>query len=370
MDSGAHVRSVQAIEQWRGSLKQFAGETLDSLRAAERELQRTEEWLQQDLRRRHRNLETCREEVNEARSALRQCQEEDDADCSQEEEDLARAWARLRWAEEGLATHTRWMRSVEEAAARYRAQAQRLGMSLNVEMPRATVALEQALERLYAYLGTTGLAGVPTASIAAPPQTRETKAQAIRELPPPIGLQYTQQMRERLTTLSWLDDADFAAMLGFMRSEEHKPAFFDNEQDADTLLQREFRKSWKPGASGEFPVHPSMDSDRPHRVIVGTAREQEDTLLHELAHQLSIMAWQVTGSGGQSKRATLERLYATIPDRKAEPVRENAHDNEWEYFAYSFEWFVTGEQKRLRLKKRDPEMHDFLNTQVLPGMYP
>lgn len=154
MSSQARVKSLQALWLWKGTLKRFGGETLEALQRIEAAIRRAEEWLQQGLRHWRRQLELCRQEVAEAEGAVRDCLEDDDADCSALEDDLDKARSRLRRAEEEVTNRAKWLQAVNQAVGEYRAQAQRMGAFMAIDLPRADAFQERAIANIEAYLAT------------------------------------------------------------------------------------------------------------------------------------------------------------------------------------------------------------------------
>lgn len=152
MSPTAKVKSIDAIQEWKSSLKRFVDETWQLLRSAEQKIRRTEEWLQERSNYWHHRSEQCQEEVRQARRDLQECRDDEDNDCSTEEEALTEARRNLRKAEMELENVRKWKAQVAEMATAYRVQAERLSQFLAVEMPRADAFLGRAIDDLYAYV--------------------------------------------------------------------------------------------------------------------------------------------------------------------------------------------------------------------------
>lgn len=176
MSLSAQVRSIQALEDLKGALGHFGGEAQMALQAAEQEIRRTLDWLQERLNYWRTEVQRRQEEVRQARADLASCRAsgyyEDDRyhapDCSAEERALYEAQVRLREAEEELRNVQQWMKAVGEAVATYRTQAQRLGWLIAVDLPKANAFLERKIAELQAYLVVAAPAGQAGVIVSAP----------------------------------------------------------------------------------------------------------------------------------------------------------------------------------------------------------
>ena len=165
MSLTARVKSIDALGEWKSSLKRFVSEAWEALQSAEQKIRRTEEWLQERLSYWRHEVERCEKEVWEAKRDLERCEEEDDDnDCSTEEETLLEARRRLRKAEIELENVRGWKQSVSEMAAAYRVQADRLSRLLAIDLPRADAFLGRAIADLHAYVRVT----LPSEGVAVP----------------------------------------------------------------------------------------------------------------------------------------------------------------------------------------------------------
>ncbi|MFQ5856279.1 MAG: hypothetical protein ACE5LU_11610 [Anaerolineae bacterium] len=112
MSPSANVLTIHALEELKGALRRFGGEARDALWAAEREIRRTQEWLQERQVHWQREVRRRQEEVRQARAALERCQASARhdpktgrsyvPDCSSYEHALLQARVRLREAEAEL----------------------------------------------------------------------------------------------------------------------------------------------------------------------------------------------------------------------------------------------------------------------------
>lgn len=181
MSQSANVRSVQALGELKGALSCFQGEAQDALQAAEQEIQRTLDWLQERLNHWRNEVSRRQEEVARAGTALTRCQASGYTDrdgryhapnCSAYEQALRRAQSRLREAEAELRNVQEWTRRVQQANGNYQRQAQRLATVLNGDLPRGTALLGRKIAILHSY---TALQAPPVAGVPAP----VTAAQAL-----------------------------------------------------------------------------------------------------------------------------------------------------------------------------------------------
>lgn len=152
MSISARVRSIPVLEEWKGALKRFAGDTQQILQAANLEIQRTEDWLRERANHWHHKVEESRDEVERAKRDLEDCREDSENDCSEEEDTLIESKHRLRKAEEELENVRRWTQQVGEVVAIYRAQAYRLNGFINKDLSQANAFLGRIISELQAYV--------------------------------------------------------------------------------------------------------------------------------------------------------------------------------------------------------------------------
>ena len=152
MSVTARVKSIEALGEWKGSLKRYVSETLDVLRSANQKIERTEDWLQERVSYWRHKVEKYEQEVWEAKRDLEYCEQDDDNDCSTEEETLFEAKRRLSNAREELRNVRNWKQRVDEVTVAYRVQVERLGRLLSIEMPRGDAFLGCVINELEAYV--------------------------------------------------------------------------------------------------------------------------------------------------------------------------------------------------------------------------
>ncbi|MFQ5856284.1 MAG: DUF6782 family putative metallopeptidase [Anaerolineae bacterium] len=156
----ANVLAIHALDELKGALARFGGEAREALEAAEREIRRTLEWLEERHAHWQREVRRRQEEVQRAQAALARCQASGYYDregryhppnCSAYEHALLQARRRLREAEAELQNVRQWSRQVQQTASDYQRQAQRLEAMLNDDLPKATALLDRKSTDLRLY---------------------------------------------------------------------------------------------------------------------------------------------------------------------------------------------------------------------------
>jgi len=160
--SSAHVLSIQALEEFKGHLTRFNAQAQEILNAAEIEIRRTLDWLQERLNYWRNEINRRREVYNRAWAAYQRCLESRrmrdkngnviQLPCPAEEAALERARLHLAEAEAELRTVQEWTRLVERQADEYHRQAQRLKAWLDGELPKANAFLERKITTLQSYV--------------------------------------------------------------------------------------------------------------------------------------------------------------------------------------------------------------------------
>ncbi len=161
MAASANVFAIHVLEELRGALNRFGGEAQGSLSAAELEIRRTFDWLQERLNHWQNEARRRQEQVRQTQAALAHCQSSGYydpqtgrqyiPDCSAYKNALLQAQVRLREAEAELRTAQEWGRLLQQATADYQRQAQRLAAALSNDLPKATALLGRAMTTLYSY---------------------------------------------------------------------------------------------------------------------------------------------------------------------------------------------------------------------------
>jgi hypothetical protein len=176
MGSSAHVKSIEAIEQFRAGLGQFGDEVGQALATIRADVQRFVQWLEHDqLSHWQHEIRVREERVAEAKGDLHRClsatiDPRRTPSCLQEKKVLEAAKRRLEEAQQKLIAVRRWIPIVRQAAFDYSMRAEPLAGAIAGDLPRANAFLLRSLERLEAYLDLKpppGQAVVPAATEAA-----------------------------------------------------------------------------------------------------------------------------------------------------------------------------------------------------------
>lgn len=161
---GVVVHSIQALDDLKASLNRFAAKSQEILQAAEQEIQRIEEWLQERLNYQRYEVQRWQEELQQAEVALRRCLEsEENSDCSDYKEAVLYARTHLREAQAELYIVQKWIYLIRQTAEEYERQAQRLKVWIDEELPKAVVFLDNKIANLYSYVTIGMPAGAETA---------------------------------------------------------------------------------------------------------------------------------------------------------------------------------------------------------------
>jgi DNA repair exonuclease SbcCD ATPase subunit len=161
MSLSAQVQSIQALDDLKGALGRFAGEGQEALQAAEQEIRRTLDWLQERLNHWQNEVRRRQEEVRRAEAALARCQASGyydreghyhAPDCSAYERTLRQAQIHLQEADAELRNVQRWTQLVQQAIGKYHAQARRLQDLATVHTEKAQAFLGRAIADLEKYL--------------------------------------------------------------------------------------------------------------------------------------------------------------------------------------------------------------------------
>jgi hypothetical protein len=168
MSQSANVRATQTLSELQGALARFGAEAREALAAADQDVRRTLDWLQERLNHWQNEVRRRQEEARRTEAALARCLAsayrdrngyDHTPDCSAYEQAVFQAQRRLQEAEAELRNVQEWLRLLGEAAAPYRAQSQRLSRQLAMDLPSADAFLGRRLAELQAYLAVSAPAG-------------------------------------------------------------------------------------------------------------------------------------------------------------------------------------------------------------------
>jgi hypothetical protein len=156
MSSPAHVQSLAALADFRAAVVTFRAEAQDALASLKMDVNRATDWLADQRRFWEKAARECYDEVVHAKAELVRREMvgpgERVPDTSQQEEDLRRAQARLRHAEEKVETCRKWVPTFQRAVEEFDGPVRRLGTRAELDLPKAAAALERLLAQLEAYI--------------------------------------------------------------------------------------------------------------------------------------------------------------------------------------------------------------------------
>ena len=156
MSPGADVQAIEALEDWHNALCLFRDEALDALSSIALEVRRAFDWIEDEAKAWHRETREADEEVVRAKAELAHRKTRDFSgripDTSVQEENLARAKARLRFAEDQMEVCRKWAaRLPKMVSEEYEGTARRLGTFLDTDLPAAIARLNSRIESLHRY---------------------------------------------------------------------------------------------------------------------------------------------------------------------------------------------------------------------------
>ncbi len=183
MDGSAHVRSLDALREFRLALIKFRDESGQAMAAIEMEIQRAMDWLSHDrLKFWQQQIRVREDRVNEAKMDLHRCQLSTNADgttpaCDDQKKALSRAKRQLDEAHEKLELTKKWIQIVAQEISEYRGPAQQMMQLIEGSMPTATADFDQLVRSLEAYVqdmlaasgGSTFTPSAPSALPSTPP---------------------------------------------------------------------------------------------------------------------------------------------------------------------------------------------------------
>jgi hypothetical protein len=157
MGSQANVQSVESLKDFRVAMAMCGEDMLAALGAAEAELRRTLQWIQQERPGYWQDqIKRRREHAAEARAELFRRKIQKTADnnpaMSEQKENLRRAEAAVIEAEKRLALVRKWQPLLRQAALEYHGSVQRLKDLSAADIPSAVNLLTRLIDSLEAYL--------------------------------------------------------------------------------------------------------------------------------------------------------------------------------------------------------------------------
>lgn len=157
MSNQAEVHSIDALRDFRAALTLYGEDALAALGAAEAEIRRTVQWLQQERPMYwQEQIKRRRERVAAARADLfrlkLQKTPEHHPSLAEPKERLRVAEASLQDAEKRLMAVRKWQPALNQAVMEYHGSVQRLKDLAATDVPRAAALLARIVEALEAYL--------------------------------------------------------------------------------------------------------------------------------------------------------------------------------------------------------------------------
>jgi chromosome segregation ATPase len=169
VSESANVRSLEALQDFRAALVGFATEAQQALDACAAEIRRMQDWLEDQLKNWQAAVRRCEDEVFRARTELTRRKMvrigDRQPDCSEQEEELRAAQAKLEYAEDKVKATRRWIQQLPHAIIDYEGPARQLAGFLEIELVRACNLLDRKCDILDAYLR-------ETAPVAPAPQEK------------------------------------------------------------------------------------------------------------------------------------------------------------------------------------------------------
>lgn len=155
--SQAEVHSIDALRDLRAALAVYGEDVLAALGAADAEIRRTVQWLQQDrpyfwqeqIKRRRERVATAKADLFRLRL---QKTPEHHPSLAEPKERLRLAEAALQDAERRLMLTRKWQPALQQAVIEYHGAVQRLKDAASADVPRAMALLTRIVEALEAYL--------------------------------------------------------------------------------------------------------------------------------------------------------------------------------------------------------------------------
>jgi hypothetical protein len=170
MNPSARVTSVEAVEQLHATLARFSVEAQEALAAADLEVRRGLDALQDRLAFWQRTVEKCHEEVNRCRSDLahrRSLHGGGRTGASEQEIALAKAQARMRDAQDKVAVCRKWLVALPDAVTDYEGPTRQLAGTVDADLRASLALLKDKIGVLKAYAALAPPAAEPPP--AAPP---------------------------------------------------------------------------------------------------------------------------------------------------------------------------------------------------------
>jgi chromosome segregation ATPase len=155
MSQSARVNSLDALKALHAALSRFGPEGQEALGAAEIEIRRTFDFLEEQLKAWRQQVEKRQEDVNRARADLahaRALRQGERSGYVEQEIALNKARKRLREAEEKVVAVKRWLLHLPQAVGEYEGPARRLAGLLDADLKQGLALLDNKIAALEAYM--------------------------------------------------------------------------------------------------------------------------------------------------------------------------------------------------------------------------
>jgi chromosome segregation ATPase len=167
MSESARVNSLDALKALHAALARYGPEALEALGAAEMEIRRTFDYLNDQLKYWKRQVEKCHEDVNRAHADLthaRALRKGEQSGYVEQEIALNKARKRLREADEKVVVVKRWLLHLPQAVNEYEGPARRLAGMLDSDLKQGLAILHNKIDILEAYMAVTAAEPPPPPS--------------------------------------------------------------------------------------------------------------------------------------------------------------------------------------------------------------
>jgi hypothetical protein len=158
MLDGADVRSIDAIRDWHATLAGYGEVLAEALAGVELELRRGHDWIDEQLALWQRAVRDCEDEVTRAKAELAQRKfpnwDGRMPDCTVQERNLKRAFARLEHARDRVAACRQWQARLPKLIDEtYTGTGRRLAHFLETVLPQGLAELARRIAALELYVG-------------------------------------------------------------------------------------------------------------------------------------------------------------------------------------------------------------------------
>jgi chromosome segregation ATPase len=159
MRRAADVRSIDAVRNFRADLAEYQGELRQAVELLTVEIARGVGWFDEQMSYWPAETRRASDRLAEARAALSRCLltkgKERESACDDERQAVARAKARLSYAEQQIRVTKLWVARVRHEIDEFRNRVARLVALTDGDLPRALASLDAVSQTLDTYVGQT-----------------------------------------------------------------------------------------------------------------------------------------------------------------------------------------------------------------------